>query len=106
VVNRYSPNCYQNWVAPPVPPFLSDSNIGILGLIFQRLRGGTRSSWVEKRLISDLRLLYALRNKVVHRGERIFGERAATYLGQVGIEMLFGVMRLRRDSVMKAGAKP
>lgn len=106
VVHRYSPNCYQNWVAPPVPPFLSDGNIGILGLIFQRLRGGTRSSWVEKRLISDLRLLYALRNKVVHRGERIFGERAATYLGQVGIEMLFGVMRLRRDSVMKAGAKP
>jgi hypothetical protein len=100
ITNPRSGLCYRNWMTPPLPLLLSDRNVGLLGVIFQEIRRNKPGSWVERRLVSDLRLLYALRNKVVHRGERIFGERAAMYLAQVGIELLFGVMQLRRDTVL------
>jgi len=47
---------------------------------------------METRLKDDLRLLYALRNKVVHSGERILPLQMAVHLGQIGAEVSFTMM--------------
>jgi hypothetical protein len=80
----------------PLPPALIfDLNAGLLRVVDRKLADPTSELWMESRLTSDLRLLYGIRNAVVHRGERILSRRMAAYLGRTGLEVLFAVMEAR-----------
>jgi len=80
----------------PLPPALIfDSDVGLLRVVHRKLTDPTSELWMESRLTSDLRLLYGIRNTVVHRGERILSRRMAAYLGRMGLEVLFAVMEAR-----------
>jgi len=54
---------------------------------------------MERRLESDLQLLYGLRNAAVHRGRRVLGRSMTMYLGQLGAEILLSVMDTRATAL-------
>lgn len=74
------------------PPLLFDRDTGLLGVMSRRLRRPDSEAWMDTRLGSDLALLYALRNKVVHSGTRVLPDRMAAYLASVGAEIIFALM--------------
>ncbi|MBL7205370.1 MAG: hypothetical protein ISS63_13755 [Desulfobacteraceae bacterium] len=47
---------------------------------------------MERRIESNLALLYGLRNKAVHAGAPILPHRMARYLGQLAAEVIFTLM--------------
>jgi len=94
--------------AQPLPRILVDARVGLLRVIEHKLHDAASEIWMEERVSSDLKLLYALRNAVVHQGERLLSRRGAMYLGQVGLEVLLTVMRARskqlRDAAVRASS--
>jgi hypothetical protein len=92
VLNQNSTNCWMRWT-PPAPLSVFDKEAGVLQIISRRIRNGNAERWMERRVKADLALLYGLRNKVVHGGQRILPRRAAIYLGQLGAEVIFTIIR-------------
>jgi len=99
-----SRNRHTTWSSPPAPVILFDESVGLLQAVDRRLRSVTAEPWMERRLQADLALLYGIRNKAVHHGERVLSRRTARYLGQLGAELLLGVMAARVPQ--PAEAKP
>lgn len=85
---------FGKWRRPAAPLVLFHRTSGLLPTI-RRHVSGTRVRWLDARANSDVRLLYGLRNRVVHRGDRILSRRAATYLAQAALELLFSAMKTR-----------
>lgn len=92
VMDHRSPMYYERWKRPLAPRVVFESGVGLLKVVARRLRHGNASPWMESRIASDLRLLYGLRNAVVHRGVRPLGSRTTMYLGQTGAEVLLALM--------------
>jgi hypothetical protein len=92
VLRPGSSNCYVQWASPPAPAVVFSPRIGLLQITHRRLRNELNELWMERRIAADFALLYGLRNKAVHRGQRVFSRRMARYLGQLGLEVLLGVM--------------
>lgn len=92
VFHDKSINRYGTWTSPPAPPVLFDEHAGLLRIAFRRLTIIGSAPWMETRLRADLALLYWLRNKVVHEGTRVLPKRMATYLAQLGAEMILTIM--------------
>jgi hypothetical protein len=99
VLDPRSTNSYKRWSSPSAPRILFDGSLGLLQIVNRRLRDSAAEQWMQQRLEADLVLLYGLRNKVVHGGQRVFTPRIAEYLGQTTAEILFGVMKARAASL-------
>jgi hypothetical protein len=82
-----SPHHYAKWHDPDAWVFISDQEIGLLPLLW-RLRHASSNNELADRLKNDLRLLYGLRNSLVHDGIRRGNQAFAMYLARVGIEIL------------------
>ena len=93
VLDKRSTTYYERWARPRAFDSLFSPTVGSLQVIGRKLLGGEH--WMETRLKDDLRLLYALRNKVVHSGERILPLQMAVHLGQIGAEVIFTMMGAR-----------
>lgn len=88
-VTNPSSGCFCGcWHDPEAPHLLFDSQYGKLYEVRELLCNKPPPNWVEERLDSDLRLLYGLRNAIIHKGDRTMSENLARYLGQVGLEVL------------------
>lgn len=92
VFDQTSGGYYKNWKWPPAPEVLFNNDVGLLKVAQEELLYPGSQPWMLKRLQSDLTLLYALRNSVVHEGRREYSNRTADYLGRVAVEVLLGVM--------------
>lgn len=101
VLDARSFNCYGRWSLPIAPALLFDGNIGLLQIISRRIGLKGCETWMEKRIESDLTLLYGLRNRAVHSGQRILGRAAAMSLGQTGAEVLLAVMGRMAEKVRR-----
>lgn len=99
VLNAESFKFYGHWSLPVPPALLFHRKTGLIQIISRRLQVESSETWMDQRTECDLRLLYGLRNKVVHSGERVFGRRTASYLGQTGAEVLLGIMAIRGESI-------
>lgn len=92
VLDGTSGYCYTTWKRPPAPELFFNPQVGLLQVVKQELDSPYTHPWMSTRTISDLYLLYALRNSVVHEGRKEFSSRMADYLGRVGAEVLLTVM--------------
>lgn len=92
VLDRKSPRNFREWASPPAPLIVFDERVGLIQTISRRIRNERTEQWMEKRIEEDLILLNVLRNKVVHRGERLFSKRMAGYLGRLGSEIILSIM--------------
>ncbi len=92
VLDERSTNHCSNWSHPPAPPIAFDEKVGLLQIISRRVRNSSSESWMERRIESNLALLYGLRNKAVHAGAPILPHRMARYLGQLAAEVIFTLM--------------
>jgi len=92
VLDKRSPHHFSTWTVPPAPAIAFDKDVGLIQTIDRRIKDGNSERWMEKRLESDIALLYGLRNKVVHSGIRTLSRQMAMYLVQLGAEMIFTVM--------------
>jgi hypothetical protein len=92
VLDTRSPKNWQQWRDPTAPRLLFGQDVGLLVLISRRLKRPNSEQWMERRLENDLTLLYGLRNKIVHSGQRVLPDRMATYLASVGAEIIFTLM--------------
>lgn len=92
VMSRGSPDFYGNWSIPPAPRTIFGET-GVLSALFHQ--DGTRRNvdWPGRRVQLDMRHLYALRNNLVHSGKRIGTDRWASYLGSLGLEIIFACAR-------------
>jgi len=97
-----SANCYVRWRAPIAPRVLFDEAVGLLWTVNRRLKSENSEPWMNHRLRADLGLLYGVRNKAVHSGQRVLSRRTARYLGQLGIELLLAVMARRAAELREA----
>jgi hypothetical protein len=91
---------YRNWKNPPAPELLFAEDVGLLGMVNNAVLSGTLDKGLHARLRADLEFLYSLRNKTVHEGCRIFPRSTAEYLGRLGLDVVFGSMRLRRERML------
>jgi hypothetical protein len=101
VLDHRSFNNFSRWSRPQAPLVAFDPAVGLVQIISRRLRYPESEIWMERRVRADLALLYGLRNRVVHRGSRVFSARMAEYLGQLGLEVLLGVMNQISDAAAK-----
>jgi hypothetical protein len=92
------PRYYRRWEGPPIS-LLFDPRIGLLQTLNRRINLGMPEVWMERRLLSDLKFLYALRNKLVHEGVRVFSRIAAEYFARLGLEILFAQMDAERHQL-------
>lgn len=106
VFHEKSVNRYTTWTRPEAPPLLFDERVGLLRTAFRRLTIPGAAPWMETRLCADLALLYGLRNKVVHEGTRVLPKRMATYLAQLGAEMILTIMQCHPATALAAPAGP
>lgn len=83
------------------PALLFDRDTGLLGVTSRRLKRPNSEVWMDARIGSDLALLYALRNKVVHSGIQILPDRMAAYLASVGAEIIFALMNASANGIKK-----
>lgn len=103
VMSESSSSWYGRRCTPAQPDLLFSPKVGLLHVIWRRLHDERNVTWLDRRAIADVKLLYGLRNAQVHRGERLLTPRMAAYLARTGIEVLLTVMnedasRLREDS--------
>jgi hypothetical protein len=94
VLHKNSHWRYTWWKNPQAPQFLFDHRVGAIQIVSRKLRG-KNENWMEKRLAADLWLLYGIRNRVVHSGERALPWQMAMHLGQLGAELIFTLMQGR-----------
>jgi len=94
-VNRVlSSDQYRAW-RPTPPEILFDSRVGLLRLVNESIQSRKVVPWMYDRMHNDFALLYSLRNRVVHTGQRLFGRPAAAYLARTAIEVLLALMTSR-----------
>jgi hypothetical protein len=86
-----SAHFYAKWHHPDAWVFIGDQNVGVLPLLW-RLRCASTNNELADRLKNDLKLLYGLRNSLVHDGVRRGNQALAMYLARVGMEILFWQM--------------
>src|SRR5712691_1688879 len=98
VLDKRSINYYGKWKSPEAPELLFHPLVGILQTASRRLRRNGED-WMWIRLEADLRLLYGIRNRVVHAGQRVLPWQMAMHLGQLGAEILFTLMEARVTSL-------
>jgi len=91
---------FRNWARPKAPELLFDTDVGLLVLLSNRLRNPASARWMEHRLEADLGLLYGLRNKIVHSGERAFPTGMASYLATLGAEIIFALMSQWKEQLI------
>ncbi|HTT99969.1 MAG TPA: hypothetical protein VMF58_18115, partial [Rhizomicrobium sp.] len=94
-----------SWKHPWTPDILVHPEIGLLGTLAKAKKSGKFDPGLSRRLESDLKFLYVLRNKVVHEGSRIFSSQFAAYLGRLGLEVLFNRMDARRSDLRNSAKK-
>ena len=95
VTHPDSYNHHSLWKNPPSTLFLFDNRVGLLTILGRHIHGIEQMAWLRDRVQNDIGHLYALRNRVVHRGEHIATDRWAAFLARLGLEMLLTVMNLR-----------
>jgi len=91
-----SPRGSVAWHRPKAWAILADDSVGLLPLVWDLRQGPISNgpgSRLMERLQGDLKLLYGLRNSLVHEGVREGNGALATYLARVGLEILFWGMR-------------
>lgn len=106
VLDCRSPWNFRQWATPPAPLIVFDESVGLIQTISRRIRNERKEQWMERRIEGDLILLYGLRNKVVHGGERLFSKRMAGYLGRLGAEIILSIMgkEAQQDPPTASGA--
>jgi hypothetical protein len=105
VFDEHSNSYHKMWRTPPPPELLFDPIVGLLPVIRRKLNRPTDERWMEARAVSDLKLLYGVRNGVVHHGARMLGRRMAMYLGQAGLELLFTIMKVRAQPILASAER-
>ena len=105
ILTRPSAHHYSSWRTPPAPAVLFHQKVGLMWSVVTTRGENTTPPWLLVRIESDLRPLYGLRNAIVHNGERLLSPEAAIYLAQLGLEVLFGVMRRRAEALNIAPAR-
>ena len=100
VVNSHSPHYHGRWQNPEAPCLLFAPEYGRFYELHSMLATAPSISWPSDRLDRDIKLLYGLRNAVVHKGDRSMSENLAQYLGQVGMEVLLKAMATVRERTL------
>lgn len=103
ILSEHSVAYIGKWRQPPAPLVLFDERAGLLNDWAQTQSASVPPRWAQQRVSRDLDLLYGLRNAAVHGGTRIGNERAAAYLGRMGLEILFWGMQSVATNVMDSG---
>lgn len=93
------PHRYRSW-RPTPPEILFDHRVGLLRVVQKAIQAQS-SRWMNDRLAGDFVLLYSLRNRVVHTGQRMLGRPGATYLARNAIEVLLALIA-RRTAYLKS----
>jgi hypothetical protein len=100
ILDKRSYKHYSSWVSPPAPEAAFNPQVGLLQTIYRRMNNPNSEAWMERRVEGDLKLLYGLRNAVVHNGTRIFAVRMADYLARVGTEVLLELIEDAIDTAL------
>jgi len=79
---------FGSWNDPPAPSILFDLDQGLLPMLARSLRVGTLPQGLQIRLLRDFRLLYGVRNAVVHSGTKTVPTEFAYHLARIGMESL------------------
>lgn len=95
VTHPRSSNHFKHWEKPAAPLFLFGDRVGLLILLGKHIHGIQKMDWMNKRIGNDIRHLYAIRNRAVHRGERIATDRWAGFVARLGLEVLLTVINHR-----------
>lgn len=107
-LSESSVSSYRNW--RPLAPALLFGPMpnGLLRVAVDLKKDPHSQQWMRDRLFSDLRLLYALRNQVVHHGNHVFSARFADYLARSGVEILLAALQhvSRQSRVIQAVHNP
>jgi hypothetical protein len=92
-LSESSMSSYRHW--RPLAPALLFGMMphGLLRIAIELKKNPHSQRWMQDRLFSDLRLLYALRNQVVHHGSHVFSARFADYLARSGVEILLAALQ-------------
>jgi len=92
VLDERSERHISKWQVPRIFDMLGADRVGLLHVTGRVLRTQKPQQWMITRLKDDLALLYGLRNRIVHSGDRVFPNEMASYLAGLGSEMLFDIM--------------
>lgn len=87
------PKAAVKWRYPAAPLFLCEPHVGLL-LDLRRITR-RQHAWVENRIKGELQHAYAIRNGVVHSGQRFGSTRWAAHITRLQLEIALSVIRQR-----------